>query len=120
MKKKEHFLKQVKNYKENMKKIISIFLVSIFLFGCESNLKIDEDNFVNIYADLLVAKEIYRGNDSGYIKARDSIYNSYKVNHFMVERTLKYYNSDTEKWKIFFEKVVRRLEEHHTEIKMTN
>lgn len=103
-----------------MRNLFLLFLISFLLFGCKSNLRIEEDDFVNLYADLLVAREIYRGNDSAYIKARDSIYTSYNVNHFMVERTLQYYNSDTEKWKKFFEKVVRRLEENHTQIQMSN
>lgn len=103
-----------------MKKIIFLFLLSLTLVDCKSNYRIEENNFVNLYADLLIAKEIHRGNDSGFIKARDSIYASYNVNHFMVEKTLEYYNSDTEKWKQFFEKVVRRLEEQQTQIKMSN
>lgn len=103
-----------------MKKIILLIAISFTILNCKSNYRIDEKSFVNLYADLLVAKEIYRGNDSGYIKARDSIYTSYNVNHFMVEKTLEYYNSDIEKWKQFFEKVVRRLEEQQTQIKMLN
>ncbi len=102
-----------------MKYLTLLLLLSVIFISCKSNHRIEEDNFVNLYADLLVAKEIYRGNDSAYIKARDSIYNVYSVNQFMVERTLEYYNSDTEKWKKFFEKVVRRLEEKQTEIKMS-
>ena len=103
-----------------MKKISLILLLSISLFNCKSNYRIEEKDFVNLYADLLVLKEMYRGNDSGFIKARDSVYNVYKVNHFMVNKTLEYYNSDTEKWKKFFEKVVKRLEEQPTSIQLTN
>lgn len=103
-----------------MKHLLILSLISLLIYGCKSNLRIDEDNFVNLYADLLVAREMYRGNDSAYIKARDSIYTAYNVNHFMVEQTLQYYNSDTEKWKKFFEKVVRRLEENQTQIQMSN
>ncbi|MFN4111529.1 MAG: DUF4296 domain-containing protein [Ignavibacteria bacterium] len=103
-----------------MKKLICFIFLLISILSCKSNYRIEENSFVNLYADLLVAKEIYRGNDSGYIKARDSIYTIYDVNHFMVQRTIEYYNSDVEKWKQFFEKVVRRLEEQQTQIKMSN
>ncbi|MGB9665420.1 MAG: DUF4296 domain-containing protein [Ignavibacteria bacterium] len=104
-----------------MKKIIIIiFLLAFFFFSCKSNYRIEEKDFVNLYADLLILKEMYRGNDSGYIKARDSVYNVYNVNKSMVEKTLEYYNSDSEKWKKFFEKVVKRLEEQPTSIKLNN
>lgn len=104
-----------------MKKIIIlIFLTSVVFLNCKSNYRIEEKDFVNLYADLLIVKEMYRGNDSGYLKARDSIYNVYKVNQFMVNKTLEYYNSDSEKWRKFFEKVVKRLEEQPTSINLTN
>ncbi len=72
-----------------MRKIILVFLLSLALVDCKSNYRIDENDFVNLYADLLIAKEIYRGNDSGYIKARDSIYTVYNVNNFMVEKNFR-------------------------------
>lgn len=104
-----------------MKKINSlIFLLALFFLSCKSNYRIEEKDFVNLYADLLIVKEMYRGNDSGYIRARDSVYNVYNVNKTMVEKTLEYYNSDSEKWKKFFEKVVKRLEEQPTSIRLNN
>ncbi|MCX8057131.1 MAG: DUF4296 domain-containing protein [Ignavibacteria bacterium] len=103
-----------------MRYYIFLIVVLFLSFNCKSNIRIEEENFVQIYADLLIAKEIYRGNDTAFIKARDSIYNKYNVNNFMVQKTLEYYNSDTEKWKQFFEKVIRRLEEQQTQIKMSN
>jgi len=103
-----------------MKKFSLILLLTLIFFSCKSNYRIEEKDFVNLYADLLILKEMYRGNDSGYIKARDSVYNVYKVNQFMVNKTLEYYNSDTEKWKRFFEKVVKRLEEQPTSIQLTD
>lgn len=102
-----------------MKKILLLLVISLFLIDCKSNYRIEEKDFVNLYADLLILKEMYRGNDSGYIKARDSIYSVYKVNQFMVNKTLEYYNSDVEKWKMFFEKVVKRLEEQPSSIILT-
>jgi hypothetical protein len=101
-------------------KLLFLILLIFSLSSCKSNSKIDEQVFVNLYADLLIAKEMNRGNDSNYIKARDSIYAVYKVDHFMVQRTLDYYNSDTEKWKNFFQKVVRRLEEQPASLRMSN
>jgi hypothetical protein len=101
-------------------KLLFLILLVFSLSSCKSNSKIDEQVFVNLYADLLIAKEMNRGNDSDYIKVRDSIYAVYKVDHFMVQRTLDYYNSDTEKWKNFFQKVVRRLEEQPASVRMSN
>ncbi len=103
-----------------MKNLFLLTFMVFALFSCKSNYYIEENQFVNIYADLLIAKEMHRGNDSAYIRARDSIYNHYNVNQFMVDKTLEYYNSDTKKWKELYEKVIRRLEEQQTQIQMSN
>lgn len=120
MKKKEFLKKQVKNY--NPKKIIlfSLFILTLLFlfFVCQSNERINEQTFVNLYADLLVTKEFYRDNDTQYFHARDSLYKLYNVNQFRVEQTLKYYQSDVERWDNFFKKVVKKLEENPTTIKL--
>jgi len=104
--------KLVKNF-NSKKLILLISFLSLFIlifFVCKSNQVIEEQTFVNLYSDLLVTKELYRGNDSQYFKARDSLYKLYKVNNLMVEQTLRFYNSDVEKWNKFFQKVIKRLE----------
>jgi len=94
-----------------MKFLLSIFLfVTMFAIGCNSSKIIDESTFVQIYSELLISKEKYRGDTKSFIADRDKIYKSYNVDRTKVDATLEYYNSDPERWKVFFEKVVKNLE----------
>jgi len=94
-----------------MKFLLSIFLfVTMFAIGCNSSKIIDESTFVQIYSELLISKEKYRGDTKSFIADRDKIYKSYNVDRTKVDATLEYYNSDPERWKVFFEKVLKNLE----------
>lgn len=119
MRKKESCSMQVKNY-EIMKNTFIILSLIFFSISCQSNYRIEEKKFVNIYADLLILKEMYRNDDSSYFKARDSLYRSYGVDQFKINKTLEYYSSDTQKWTKFYRQVIKRLEQQQTTIKLTN
>lgn len=82
----------------------------MFAIGCNSSKIIDESTFVQIYSELLISKEKYRGDTKSFIADRDKIYKSYNVDRTKVDATLEYYNSDPERWKVFFEKVLKNLE----------
>lgn len=101
--------------------LISSFLfLSILFFVCKSTNRIEEDEFVKIYSNLLVIKEIYRGDNKSYINARDSLYKAFKVNQIQIDNTLEYYNNDPEKWKKFYSKVIEHLESNQVNIRMSN
>lgn len=78
--------------------------------SCNSSEIIDEQTFVQIYSELLISKEKFRGDAKSFIEDRDKIYKSYDVDRTKVDATLEYYNSDPQRWKLFFEKVVKNLE----------
>lgn len=101
--------------------LISSFLfLSILFFVCKSTNRIEEDEFVKIYSNLLVIKEIYRGDNKSYINARDSLYKAFKVNQIQIDNTLEYYNNDPERWKKFYSKVIEHLESNQVNIRMLN
>lgn len=74
---------------------------------------ISEDVFTNVYADLQIAKEeaVILAADSVYISHKaDSIYSAYHVTGKQVESTLQSYKNDLPGWKLFQERVIKRLE----------
>jgi major membrane immunogen (membrane-anchored lipoprotein) len=94
-----------------MKFFISLFLITIILItSCNSSDIIEEETFVQIYSELLISKEKYKGNAKSFITDRARIFKAYNVDRTQVDATLEYYNSDPQRWKVFFEKVVKKLE----------
>jgi len=87
-----------------------ILLLVVLIVSCNSSKEIDEETFVQIYSELLISKEKYREDSKSFIAEREKIYKAYSVNRARVDETLEYYNSDPQRWKLFFEKVVKNLE----------
>ncbi|MBU2445369.1 MAG: DUF4296 domain-containing protein [Bacteroidetes bacterium] len=87
-----------------------ILLLVVLIVSCNSSKIIDEETFVQIYSELLISKEKYRGDSKSFIAEREKIYKAYSVDRLRVDETLEYYNSDPQRWKLFFEKVVKNLE----------
>jgi hypothetical protein len=92
--------------------------MSFLLFFCSCSKRqqainlIPEEQFVNIYADLLIANEegILLQLDSVSIRQKaDSIYHHYNIDTSIVRITLESYKQDMNKWKEFHEKLTNRL-----------
>lgn len=99
--------------KENRLLIIQVTLLFIFIcifFSCENKYIIDEEKFVEVYAKLSLIKELYPDNPTQFFKERGKIFNEYKIDEKKLDETINYYNEDPERWKSFYEKVIKYLE----------
>lgn len=92
-----------------------LFVVIFSVVSC--SLKDNEiymETFVNIYVDLAITKgmvSVDRLTDSVFIKEKETIYKKYDVTEAQIRNTIESYNKDVHKWKAFYEKVARKLEE---------
>ena len=86
----------------------SLLLLFLFSFaGCSH--KINEDKFILIYSDLVIAQDTTKGNIKlGEIK--NMVFKRYNVSEKEYTETLNYYNSDPRKWENFFNKTISHLE----------
>ncbi|NWF89247.1 MAG: DUF4296 domain-containing protein [Ignavibacteriaceae bacterium] len=84
-------------------------VVILFLTGCDQ--KIDEEKFVAVYSDLLIAKDTI--SYSGYSEddLLKQILKKHDVKFAEYEATISYYNEDSERWEGFFDKAAAYLEE---------
>jgi hypothetical protein len=71
------------------------------------------ENFVRLYADLLVAREEapLRGLPDGDTRLRDSLYRAYHVTPQEFDAAIARAKADIAVWKEFHARVTRRLEE---------
>ncbi len=94
-----------------------VLLPTVLLWGCSPGNQpqgiLDDEQFETIYIALLDSALLVRATavDSGahpvatrILERRGSTVEQFKA-------TVAYYNSDTERWKDFFQRVIRRLEE---------
>jgi hypothetical protein len=89
-------------------KITLLILFSIFLFspGCKTEGVIEEEKFVKVYADLLIA-----GDTASVDSAKSRVFNRYNISSGDYKTTVDYYNSNPGKWEPFFDKVIAHIEE---------
>jgi hypothetical protein len=98
------------------KPIIIIFVVflSIILFIIFSRLKtfskLSEEKFVEVYVQLSIASELYDTSSTELEEERKKILEKYSVTQEEIDRFIKEYNRNPEKWAKVWEKIVRRLE----------
>jgi hypothetical protein len=81
--------------------------LALFFAGCSH--KINEDKFILIFSDLVIAQDTLKVNNNiKEIKKR--IFKKYNVSESEYAETLNYYNSDPRKWEPFFNKTISHLE----------
>lgn len=84
-----------------MKKYL-IYLLLIFLVACKST-PVDDDKLIELYVDLVVAKEKFIHSDSLYMLEKAKVLNSYNVNEEDYFNSLQSLEYDEKRWKSFFE-----------------
>ena len=101
-----------------MKKVL-LFLVAIFVIGCQEsgivkpNNLIEKDKMVNVLYDISLLEAVKNQNISGGItpeQINKFIYKKYKIDSLQFVNSNKYYASEVEEYKKMFQKVKDRLE----------
>lgn len=80
-----------------------------FLFGCENKNIIDEEKFVQIYAEWLTSSEADSSSSVSNLKL-NKILEKYQVDFKEYQTTIEYYNQDSQRWERFFTKTLTYLE----------
>ncbi len=98
-------------------KNISIFAIAvlsagiIFLYGCSGNKVINEDKFVKIYSDLIIAQDTAGGNYKSNNELKKEVMKRYNVTQEQYKETVTYYNKEPHRWESFFTKVTAYINE---------
>lgn len=91
-------------------KLILLTIILFYFAGCSNAEKIEEDKFIKIYTDLLIAQDSL-GNEKGkFISEKNRIYQRHNISEKNYKKTLQYYSEDITRWNEFFEKTIAYLE----------
>ncbi len=96
--------------------IFYIFFVLILLYACGSKIPIPEDVFVKVYADMTIMQDT---SSLSQIKIRDAVLKKFNYTQKDFDKTISYFNEDSERWSKFFDKVVNYLEDQKSKFKKT-
>ena len=90
-----------------MKRLLFFYFLFILLIvtGCRSKTRLNEDTFVNVYTDLVIAEDtITAGRDF-----KKLVFGKYNITEQTYNNTVAYYNEKPEKWEKFFQKVEKKV-----------
>ena len=92
-------------------------LFGLFLLSCSTRSvpspPIPEESFVEVYAQLLVAREearLLRSDSLAAASKLDTLYRHFGFTREQVEAALRYYENDLPRWSRMLDKVIQRLE----------
>ncbi len=84
-----------------------VFFVSS---GCGESKIIEEEKFIQIYTDILVAENTVSGSAFSNETILKRTLKKYNVTLEEYKATIQYYNQDSDRWQIFFAKAIANLE----------
>ena len=84
-----------------------LLLLLLCFAGCSR--RINEDKFILIYSDLVIAQDTVKSNIN-IKEIKNTVFKKYNVSEREYTETLNYYNSDPRKWEAFFNKTIAHLE----------
>ena len=96
-------------------KILSIkftlFIISsLLLSGCDKGPPIPEEKFIKVYVDLLIIQDTTTTNTFSLDSVKTIVFNRHKVTSGQYDATIDYYNSQPEKWVVFFDSATAYVE----------
>jgi hypothetical protein len=90
-----------------MKSYLYFLLLILFIaIGCRKEGVIEEDKFVLVYSDLLIA-----GDTVAVSEAKKEVFPRHNISESEYQNTVDYYNSNPDQWENFFNKVIAHIEE---------
>jgi flagellar motor component MotA len=85
-----------------------IILSSLLLNSCSQKKNIDEDKFIKVYCDLLIAQDTTHAMND---KMKQEIFKKYSITKEEYNSIIQLYNNDPKKWDKFFDKAITYLQE---------
>jgi protein-tyrosine-phosphatase len=98
-----------------MKNIILLAIFLLLLSGCSRSNRIEEEKFIQVYTDLVIAQDTSRASAIEMDSVREMIYSRYNITKDEYRETIDYYNAKPERWEAFFNEVILHIEKKQQE-----
>ena len=93
-----------------MKSYWKLFIILFLLIVAGCSKRINEDKFVLVYTDIIIAQDSLGGNFK-QDAVKSTVFKRYKISQKEYDATLEYYNNNPKKWDQFFTKAITHLQE---------
>ena len=97
-------------FANNVYIIASIAILFSLIQGCSKTKVLDEDKFMNIYVDLVVAQDTSNAPIAKFDSVRAIVFKREGIKKEEYDATINYYNSKPERWQKFFMKTTQYVD----------
>ncbi len=87
-----------------------LFFTISFLPGCSKNKIIDEEEFVKIYTDIVIAQDTSNVAANKFDSLKTVIFKRHGITNKEYSSTIEYFNKDPQRWEKFFDKVIAYID----------
>ncbi len=88
----------------------SVFTLLFILLTCSNDKVINEDKFVKVYTDLVMAQDTLQINEANFDSVKQSVFNRHGITSGQYVYTVNYYNEDVKRWERFFNKATAYID----------
>jgi Domain of unknown function (DUF4296) len=88
-----------------------LFIVSaLLLSACDKAPPIPEEKFIKVYVDLLIIQDTTTADTFSLDSIRTLVFTRHDISSEQYDETIDYYNSQPEKWTVFFDSATSYVE----------
>ncbi len=101
-----------------MKNVFLILILTIFASACRRDKQpkdvLDKEKFESLYVELLDSSAVAEKDSAGLkiSPTAQRILERRQISIDQLKTTVNYYNADSKRWKLFYEGVVKKVNEH--------
>jgi hypothetical protein len=77
-------------------------LTFLLFSGCSNDRILDEEKFVKVYTDLVIAHDTIPDGKANFDSVKQAVFNRYGITRGQYDSTVSYYNKDVDRWQSFF------------------
>ena len=89
----------------------TLFVVfSLLLSACDKGPPIPEEKFIKVYVDLLIIQDTTISKISSLDSVKTLVFSRHYISSEQYDETIDYYNSQPEKWTVFFDSATAYVE----------
>lgn len=89
---------------------IFIFIILFLSLSCEKEPPIPQEEFIKAYVDLLIMQDTTTAENFSPDSARSIVFAQHNISSEKYNEMLDYYNSQPEKWTVFFDSATAYVE----------
>lgn len=88
-----------------------ILVIPIFILSCEKEPPIPQEKFIKVYVDLLIIQDTTTTDNYSIDSVKAMVFQRHNISSGQYDEMLNYYNSQPEKWILFFDSATAYVEE---------